>query len=93
MDNEANKRSIDDPRYKIPGTNMINFSMWSRENEPKGDHQYAVGDVVVLMRVCEIEKLGRDCDGTPLYWLSDGLGGGYSEQSLRPATEEEASNF
>lgn len=91
--NDNPKLPIDDPRYRIEGTDMMNFSKWSRENEPKPDHQHQVGDVVVLNFVCKITKLVRDCDGTALYVLSNGLGGGWSEEQLRAATQEEKDNY
>lgn len=86
------KRSPDDPRYRIPGTNFINLSHWSRENEPKSQPKYKVGDVVVVTLTCEITSVGNDCDGTVLYGL-DSVGFGYNEDCLRPATEDELKNF
>lgn len=85
------KLPFDDPRYLIPGTNMFNLSKWTRENEPQADHQFTVGDVVVLTVVTEVTKLTRDVDGTPLYRLSvaEGL---WSEGDIRKATDEEADN-
>lgn len=94
MTNQGNpKLPIDDPRYRIEGTNMVSFSKWSRENIPKPDHQRQVGDVVVLTVTCEVVSLIRDCDGTALYVLSNGLGGGWSEDQLRAATQEEKDNY
>lgn len=86
------KLPMDDPRYKIPGTNMINFSKWSRENEEHPDHKFAVGDIVVLTITVEISELIRDCDGTPLYRFGD-IRGNWSEESLRAATDEEIENY
>lgn len=92
-DDEGKKLPFDDPRYLIPGTNAFNFSQWSRENEPKPDHAFKVGDVVVLTVVCEVTKLTHDCDGTPLYSLSGSLGHGWSGDQLRAATDDEANNY
>jgi len=74
--------------YRIPGTNMFSFSQWSRENIPKPPPKFKVGDVVVLTTKREITHVGEDCDGTILYTL-DGLGPGWSEESLELATSDD----
>lgn len=84
--------SMDDPRYRIEGTDWINFSKWSRENIPKGDHAFKVGDVVTLTVTVEVLSLQRDCDGTPLYELSR-VGSGWGEEALRPATAAEKAAY
>lgn len=54
------------PDYEIaPG--MFNLSAWSRENEPKGEPRFRVGDRVVLTIPLYIQHVGQDCDGTPLF--------------------------
>ena len=81
---------IDHPRYQIAELNAVNWSKWVRENTPQQNHKYKVGDVVVIVKVVEITKAYRDCDGTPLYQF-DGDGGGHCEDMIiRNATEEEA---
>lgn len=93
MDENEGKLPIDDPRYRIEGTNMINFSKWSRENEPKPDHEYAEGDIVILTITAQVKKLTRDCDGTALYQFHE-IGGNWSEDTiLRKASDEEADEY
>jgi hypothetical protein len=89
----------DDERYRIPGTNIQNFTAWSRENIRKGPPAYWVGwEVEVLPWDDEdhgvglpqrgrIERVGPDCDLTPLYSIRFGNGTvvhGLGEDSLRP---------
>lgn len=40
------QRPLED--YRIPGTNLISFSQWSRENIPKPPHAIALGQIVDL---------------------------------------------
>ena len=54
-----------------------------REENNELKHTMVVGQRVIVSIETEITSLDRDCDGTPLYRL-DGLGGGYSEDSLEP---------
>lgn len=84
--------NIFDDKYRIPGTNMFNFSAWSRDNEPKEPPRYKVGDVVVITLTREITAVGNDCDGTVLYGL-DGMGFGWNEDIMRPATDEEIAGY
>lgn len=94
MSDQEPKKQIpmDDERYRIPGTNMVNFSHWARENVEQPAPKFEVGDVVVITLVREITAVGKDCDGSTLYGL-DGIGFGYSESDLRIATDEEKSNY
>lgn len=80
----SEKKSLDHADYNIAGTNIQNFSKWSRENIPKPDHQIPIGTLVevkfdewfgdgacwkVHARLWVVSH-DRDCDGTPLYALS-----------------------
>lgn len=57
---------IHDPKYEFsPG--MFNFSAWSRDNIPKGEPKFKVGDRVVLTIPLYVQWVGEDCDGTPLF--------------------------
>jgi len=73
--------AITDERYRILGTNAFNFSKWSRENEPKPPPKHKVGDVVRITSIQEIISIGKDCDGTVLYGLTN-LGFGWAEESI-----------
>lgn len=89
----------DSQRYRIPGTRIQNFTAWSRENIRKGPPAYWVGwDVEVQAMDAEngvdlpqrgtIERVGPDCDLTPLYSVRFDNGAvihGLGEDSLRPA--------
>lgn len=77
--------NINDERYRILGTNAINFSKWSRENFPKSP-QYKVGDKVTFTIQTEVLKVYNDCDGTPLYEL-EWIGNGWSESHIQPIKE------
>lgn len=78
--------------YRIPGTNMINFSRYVRENTIYPEPQFKVGDVVVFTVITEITAIGKDCDGSTLY-TADMIGGGWGEESFRAATEEEQKSY
>ena len=84
------KDDFNNPEYLIdtPSGQAFNLSKWVRENEPQAEHQFKEGDIVALTIITRVEKLTRDVDGTPLYVL-EGRGGGWSEASLRLATEQE----
>lgn len=84
------KDDLDNPEYLIdtPYGKAFNLSKWVRENESQAEHQFKEGDIVALTIITRIEKLSRDVDGTPLYVL-EGHGGGWSEESMRLATDEE----
>jgi hypothetical protein len=59
-------KPMDHPDYEIaPG--MFNLSAWSRENVPKGEPRFKVGDRVVLVDPLYIVRVLKDCDGTPLF--------------------------
>lgn len=81
-----NKKTLED--YRIPGTNLLNFSAYSRENIPKLPHKHKVGDIVKYTAVCEITELHNDCDGTALYVL-DNQHYGVSEDSLKTPSKAE----
>ena len=74
-------REMTDERYRIPGTNAINFSKWSRENDPKPPPSFKVGDVVRFAVETEVMVVYSDCDGTALYTL-DMVGNGWSEDCM-----------
>ena len=58
--------SMDDPKYQIaPG--IFNFTAWSRENIPKGEPRFKVGQKVRFIEPLYIHHVGQDCDGTPLF--------------------------
>jgi hypothetical protein len=78
------KKPLNHSDYLIEGTEILNFTKWSRENIPKPDHKIPVGTLVevkfdswfgegacwkVHARLWVVLH-GRDCDGTPLYTLS-----------------------
>lgn len=88
----------DDVRYRVPGTNLQSFTAWSRENVPKGPPRFWIGwrvevenfdpdtdHGVGLPQVGTVEKVGADCDLTPLYSIRFDNGTvihGLSEDSL-----------
>jgi hypothetical protein len=74
------------------GRRILNWTAYSRENIPKPDHRFAVGDIVTVTFTTEIDRLTRDCDGAPLYSLLN-LGHGFGEECIRLATEEEKENY
>ena len=91
MGEEINmKDDFDNPEYLIdtPSGKVFNLSKWVRENTPQAEHKFKEGDIVALTIITQVEKLTRDVDGTPLYVL-EGRGGGWSEESMRLATDEE----
>ncbi len=62
-------KPMNHPDYEFaPG--MFSFSAWSRENEPKGEPRFQVGDRVMLNIPLYICRVGQDCDGTPLFAAS-----------------------
>jgi hypothetical protein len=65
-------------KYRIPGTNIFNFTAYSRENIPKPPPSLKVGDKVCFCIETEITDVGRDCDGTALYG-ADMIGWGWAE--------------
>ena len=84
------KIPLDNPRYRIPlqgGGYILNFTKWSRENEPKTPHKYKVGDTLILTTEVEVKSLHFDCDGTALYELYN-LGPGFSGEQLAPPDTE-----
>ena len=76
------EKPLDHEDYRIPGTNMSNFSKWSRENIPKAPPSLSTGDKVIFTLETEITKVGEDCDGTTLY-TADMIGGGWSEDCFK----------
>lgn len=82
--------SPDDERYRIPGTTILNFTAWSRENEPKDPPKFWLGHRVRFIPddgdVVEgvIEACYPDCDWTPLYdvKIEGGHVHGVSDDSL-----------
>jgi hypothetical protein len=87
---EKPKKSIED--YRIPETNMINWSRYLRENTVYPPPSHKIGDVVVLTVIGEVTEVYKDCDGSTLYEI-DGTIRGYPESSVRAATDEEKENF
>lgn len=89
----------DDERYRVPGTNLQNFTAWSRENVRKGPPSFWVGwrvevdsdnpDAdygVALPQVGVVESVGPDCDLTPLYSIRFDNGAvvhGIGEEAMR----------
>lgn len=84
-------KSLNDPEYRIPGTNIVSFSRWSRENVPKPPPAHKIGDRVLVELL--VHKSYEDCDGTPLFAIGgDNIGcscpsllHGYNNESLTPA--------
>lgn len=76
------RKPLDHEDYRIPGTNMFNFSKYSRENIPKDPPRLKVGDKVVFTLETEISEVGEDCDGTTLY-SADMIGGGWREDCFK----------
>ncbi len=68
--------------YIILGTNIINFSKYSRENIPKPSPKFKVGDKVVFTIETEITEIGNDCDGTVLYGAYM-LGNSWGEKNFK----------
>ena len=64
--------------YMIPGTNIVNFTAYSRENIPKEPPRFQVGDKVVFSCETEITCVGQDCDGTVLL-SADMIGHGWGQ--------------
>jgi hypothetical protein len=66
-------RAPDDERYRVPGTTLLNFTAWSRENEPKPPPTLWMGYKVRYTSEEDGEMEGYinavypDCDYTPLY--------------------------
>ena len=91
---DENQKPMTHEDYQIPGTNMFNFSKWSRENIPKPPHKYKVGDCVTVTLTVEIFELHHDCDGTALYKV-DQLGYGHTldDDYARLATQDEMDNM
>jgi hypothetical protein len=90
---------VDDERYRVPGTNLQNFTAWSRENVRKGPPAFWVGWRVTVVRLAgddygvslpqdaTIDKVYPDCDLTPLYSVRFDNGlvvGGLSDDALAP---------
>lgn len=73
-------KDINHPDYRIG--NFVNYSKWSRENEPKSAPKFKVGDKVTFTIETEITKVGQDCDGTTLYG-AEMLGFGWDEGSFK----------
>lgn len=79
-------KPLDHPDYLIPGTNILNFSRWSRENEPKDPSPFKIGDEVYVLCCAEVVRIYEDCDGTPLHALDNGQKG-YSAASLSATSD------
>ncbi|HEY0545300.1 MAG TPA: hypothetical protein VGC91_08000 [Pyrinomonadaceae bacterium] len=77
------KKSLEHPDYNVPGTNVKNFSKWSKENIPKPPPKFKIGDRVIYSIATEIIEVYQDCDGSTLYSTID-HGNGYSENSFEP---------
>jgi hypothetical protein len=41
-------KPLDHPDYRVPGTDLLNLSKWSRENDPKPPHKFPIGQVVTV---------------------------------------------
>lgn len=82
----APQKPLDHPDYRVPGTNLINASKWSRENIPKPPPAFKVGDRVLAE--VTVHKVYEDCDGTPLFAIGGSSGivllHGWPNESLRP---------
>lgn len=87
-DNNENKeqKPFDHPDYKI-GDNAFNWTKWVRENIQHPLPRFKVGDVIVRMEVAEITRIGKDCDGSTLYYF-DGENGGYGDYGDLRTLEE-----
>ena len=85
------KKPFDHKDYRI-GDDWFNLSKWLRENTQRQDHEFQVGDTIVITITTEVISLQRDCDGTPLYRLHN-IGGGWNGDDMRIATEEEKKNY
>lgn len=53
-------KALEHPDYRIEGTNIVNYTKWSRENIPKPPHKYPIGTVVktTLSATMNIEREG-----------------------------------
>lgn len=57
---------LEHPLYEFaPG--CFSLSAWVRQNDPAPPPRFKVGDRVVLTAVLTVTRVGKDCDGTPLY--------------------------
>ena len=83
---ELKNLPMNDERYRIPGTNAFNYSMWARENVEQPPPAFKVGDKVVFTIITEIEAINHDCDGSVLY-TADMIGHGWGERNFRAFTE------
>jgi len=66
----------------LSGIKGFRWSKYSRENIPKPSPKYKVGDLVRVTSEQEITRIGQDCDGTPLYELTN-LGFGWGEKGMK----------
>ena len=82
---------LEDPRYKIEGTNLISFSKWARENTIYPDPQFKVGDEVTFTVDAEVTSVYKDCDGSTLYSL-DRVGHGWCEENIKSKEETNANS-
>jgi len=82
--------SRDDSRYLIPGTDIFNFTAWSRDNIPKDPPRRCVGDRVKVVIETTITAVGQDCCGSILYGLdrTDFSPNGWDEDSLLDTVEQ-----
>ena len=66
-------------KYTIPGTNIFNWSKYSRENIPQDPPRFREGDKVIFTVETIITKVGSDCDGTVLY-SAEMIGSAWGEE-------------
>ena len=66
-------------KYRIPGTNIINWNAYSRAEIPKDPPRFKVGDKVIFTCETEITVVGQDCDGTVLMGANM-IGHGWGQQ-------------
>ncbi|MGA2669976.1 MAG: hypothetical protein ABSF21_00945 [Dehalococcoidia bacterium] len=75
-------KKFESEEYRIPGTNIYDWSKYSRENIVKSPPRFKVGDSVIFTIKTEVLRVYQDCDGTPLYEV-DMLGNGWSDRQLK----------
>jgi hypothetical protein len=78
--------------YRIPGTNIIRWSKYLRENESHEPPRFKLGDVVAYLVIGEITRVYEDCDGTPLIEI-DNQYSGINQDNVRLATDEEKEDY
>jgi hypothetical protein len=85
-DDDKPQKPFDHPDYQI-GNGAFNFSKWVRENVQQPEPRFKVGDIIVKMEIVEITKIGKDCDGSTLYYFDGENSGSGDYGDLRTLDE------